>query len=95
MDGLVQDPNEGKAEAVRPGRLVDAFRYFYPDRPKAFTVSATALDLPLAPGSDAKPICFLKCWNTVTGARQTNYGTRIDYVLVDPGLLDESIVSCE
>ncbi|CAH0477822.1 unnamed protein product [Peronospora belbahrii] len=23
------------------------------------------------------------CWNTLTGARQTNYGTRIDYILVD------------
>ncbi|CAI5733058.1 unnamed protein product [Peronospora destructor] len=23
------------------------------------------------------------CWSTVTGARQTNYGTRIDYILVD------------
>lgn len=44
--------------------------------------------------SDAKPNC-MKCWNTVTGARQTNYGTRIDYVLVDPGLMDESIVSCK
>uniref|UniRef100_A0AAV1UG40 DNA-(apurinic or apyrimidinic site) endonuclease n=1 Tax=Peronospora matthiolae TaxID=2874970 RepID=A0AAV1UG40_9STRA len=27
------------------------------------------------------------CWNTVTGARQTNYGTRIDYILVDPVFL--------
>ncbi|KAI0272375.1 Endonuclease/exonuclease/phosphatase [Gloeopeniophorella convolvens] len=27
------------------------------------------------------------CWNTKIGARETNYGTRIDYVLVTPGLL--------
>ncbi|BHF66743.1 DNA-(apurinic or apyrimidinic site) lyase 2 [Sparganum proliferum] len=26
------------------------------------------------------------CWNTRTGARQTNYGTRIDYILCDTGL---------
>eukprot|EP00644_Phytophthora_capsici_P004218 jgi/Phyca11/109958/e_gw1.17.253.1 len=33
------------------------------------------------------------CWNTQTGARQTNYGTRIDYILVDSTFL-ESISSC-
>ncbi|KAK1939312.1 DNA-(apurinic or apyrimidinic site) lyase 2 [Phytophthora citrophthora] len=33
------------------------------------------------------------CWNTQTGARQTNYGTRIDYILVDPTFLG-SISSC-
>ncbi|KAH9066513.1 Endonuclease/exonuclease/phosphatase [Lactarius vividus] len=27
------------------------------------------------------------CWNTKLSARETNYGTRIDYVLVTPGLL--------
>ncbi|KAH9992710.1 Endonuclease/exonuclease/phosphatase [Russula compacta] len=27
------------------------------------------------------------CWNTKIGARETNYGTRIDYILVTPGLL--------
>ncbi|KAI0314600.1 Endonuclease/exonuclease/phosphatase [Amylostereum chailletii] len=27
------------------------------------------------------------CWNTKIGARETNYGTRIDYFLVTPGLL--------
>ncbi|TMW63426.1 hypothetical protein Poli38472_002367 [Pythium oligandrum] len=35
------------------------------------------------------------CWNMVTAARQTNYGTRIDYILVDPELMDDSVVSCE
>ncbi|VDO06986.1 unnamed protein product [Rodentolepis nana] len=28
------------------------------------------------------------CWNTKTGARQTNYGTRIDYILFDKSLVD-------
>ncbi|KAH9990580.1 Endonuclease/exonuclease/phosphatase [Russula vinacea] len=27
------------------------------------------------------------CWNTKISARETNYGTRIDYVLVTPGLI--------
>ncbi|KAI0060652.1 DNase I-like protein [Artomyces pyxidatus] len=27
------------------------------------------------------------CWNTKISARETNYGTRIDYILVTPGLL--------
>ncbi|EGZ23668.1 hypothetical protein PHYSODRAFT_481346 [Phytophthora sojae] len=33
------------------------------------------------------------CWNTQTGARQTNYGTRIDYILVDPAFL-QSVTAC-
>ncbi|POM60668.1 Exodeoxyribonuclease III [Phytophthora palmivora] len=33
------------------------------------------------------------CWNTLTGARQTNYGTRIDYILVDPAFV-ECVSSC-
>ncbi|KAF5361958.1 hypothetical protein D9756_002784 [Leucocoprinus leucothites] len=27
------------------------------------------------------------CWNTKISARETNYGTRIDYILITPGLL--------
>ncbi|KAG4057747.1 hypothetical protein PC123_g7245 [Phytophthora cactorum] len=33
------------------------------------------------------------CWNTQTGARQTNYGARIDYILVDPTFV-ECVSSC-
>ncbi|CAI5723750.1 unnamed protein product [Hyaloperonospora brassicae] len=33
------------------------------------------------------------CWNTVTGARRTNYGTRIDYIFVDPVFLT-CVTSC-
>ncbi|XP_078597869.1 DNA-(apurinic or apyrimidinic site) endonuclease 2-like [Branchiostoma floridae x Branchiostoma japonicum] len=29
------------------------------------------------------------CWSTVTGARQTNYGTRIDYILANRALLNQ------
>lgn len=34
------------------------------------------------------------CWNTLTGARQTNYGTRIDYILSSKPFLP-FITSCE
>nr|CCA15278.1 DNA(apurinic or apyrimidinic site) lyase putative [Albugo laibachii Nc14] len=33
------------------------------------------------------------CWNTATMARKNNYGTRIDYILVDEKLQD-SVLSC-
>jgi len=47
------------------GPMVDLFRNFYPDQPRAYT-----------------------CWDTRTNARETNYGTRIDYVLADKALVD-------
>ncbi|KAJ7919465.1 DNase I-like protein [Mycena leptocephala] len=31
--------------------------------------------------------CMYTCWNTKISARESNYGTRIDYILVTPGLL--------
>ena len=31
------------------------------------------------------------CWNTLTGARKTNFGTRLDYVLVSRALLDDVV----
>ncbi|KAF1324653.1 Exodeoxyribonuclease iii, partial [Globisporangium splendens] len=34
------------------------------------------------------------CWNMVTAARQTNYGTRIDYILVDPELMEDAVTDC-
>ncbi|XP_065067010.1 DNA-(apurinic or apyrimidinic site) endonuclease 2-like [Rhopilema esculentum] len=35
------------------------------------------------------------CWSTVTGARKTNYGTRIDYILVNKEFLMKYAVSCD
>ncbi|DAZ93116.1 TPA: hypothetical protein N0F65_012822 [Lagenidium giganteum] len=32
------------------------------------------------------------CWNTVTSARETNYGTRIDYILIDPALMEDFVM---
>ncbi|XP_038061270.1 DNA-(apurinic or apyrimidinic site) endonuclease 2-like isoform X2 [Patiria miniata] len=35
------------------------------------------------------------CWSTMTGARQTNYGTRIDYIFANMGLFEKMIASCD
>ncbi|XP_043944997.1 DNA-(apurinic or apyrimidinic site) endonuclease 2 [Protopterus annectens] len=32
------------------------------------------------------------CWSTATGARQTNYGTRIDYIFADPCLVEKAFI---
>ncbi|XP_013417725.1 DNA-(apurinic or apyrimidinic site) lyase 2-like [Lingula anatina] len=34
------------------------------------------------------------CWNTSTGARQTNYGTRIDYILASADLCEGLVKDC-
>ena len=34
------------------------------------------------------------CWSTVTGARATNYGTRIDYIFADETLARNGFVNC-
>lgn len=35
------------------------------------------------------------CWSTVTGARQTNYGTRIDYIFADCQLAKDQFVAAD
>lgn len=35
------------------------------------------------------------CWSTLTGARQTNYGTRIDYIFADHRLASEHFVGAD
>ncbi|KAG7269898.1 hypothetical protein CRUP_032903 [Coryphaenoides rupestris] len=35
------------------------------------------------------------CWNTMTGARQTNYGTRIDYIFADVPLAREQFSAAD
>uniref|UniRef100_A0A3P9HFW6 DNA-(apurinic or apyrimidinic site) endonuclease n=1 Tax=Oryzias latipes TaxID=8090 RepID=A0A3P9HFW6_ORYLA len=35
------------------------------------------------------------CWSTLTGARQTNYGTRIDYIFADCKLAEEQFVATD
>ena len=35
------------------------------------------------------------CWNTMVGARETNYGTRIDYILANKDLATAEFTDCE
>ncbi|KAL6458830.1 hypothetical protein MHYP_G00323020 [Metynnis hypsauchen] len=35
------------------------------------------------------------CWSTLTGARQTNYGTRIDYIFGSRSLVEKSFLSAD
>lgn len=35
------------------------------------------------------------CWNTVTGARENNYGTRIDYIIAGAKFAGESLEDCD
>lgn len=35
------------------------------------------------------------CWNAQTGARKTNFGTRIDYILANKEFVDSCIVDCD
>ncbi|TRY89910.1 hypothetical protein DNTS_020504 [Danionella cerebrum] len=35
------------------------------------------------------------CWSTMTGARQTNYGTRIDYIFTDHSLLETYAIAVD
>ncbi|XP_784420.3 DNA-(apurinic or apyrimidinic site) lyase 2 isoform X2 [Strongylocentrotus purpuratus] len=35
------------------------------------------------------------CWSTLTGARQTNYGTRIDYIIVNERLCVDELTECD
>uniref|UniRef100_A0A3Q0RR56 DNA-(apurinic or apyrimidinic site) endonuclease n=1 Tax=Amphilophus citrinellus TaxID=61819 RepID=A0A3Q0RR56_AMPCI len=40
-------------------------------------------------------ISAFTCWSTLTGARQTNYGTRIDYIFADCQLAKEQFVAAD
>ncbi|CAN0540869.1 unnamed protein product, partial [Ectocarpus sp. 12 AP-2014] len=35
------------------------------------------------------------CWNTQTGARDNNYGTRIDYIIAGTDLADRALRACD
>lgn len=35
------------------------------------------------------------CWNTKISARETNFGTRIDYIVADSKLVQEGLISCD
>lgn len=60
----MDQPTSSRDENMTSFKLIDSFRYFYPNVENAFT-----------------------CWNTKINARSTNYGSRIDYILVDRELI--------
>ncbi|XP_061666014.1 DNA-(apurinic or apyrimidinic site) lyase 2 [Syngnathoides biaculeatus] len=39
--------------------------------------------------------CAFTCWSTLTGARRTNYGTRIDYIFADGQLAEEQFAAAD
>ena len=68
-DGDATDDNKNDTERHQ---FVDSFRYFHPNREKAYT-----------------------CWRTLTGARATNFGTRIDYIFGDVDLVKTHFLDCD
>ena len=63
------------------GCMTDAIRTFWPDRKGMYTCKTQDTDHFLS------FICFVTGWNTKISARETNYGTRVDYILVTPGMV--------
>jgi AP endonuclease 2 len=72
------------------GPLIDVVRMFWPDRKGMYTCTFFSPPVCLERVVDGDGLLTRlhgPGWNTKIGARETNYGTRIDYVLVTPGLL--------
>ena len=63
--------------------MVDIVRKFWPDRKGMYTCKPLSLSFKGFP-TDMSPELG---WNTKLSARETNYGTRIDFILVTPGLV--------
>ena len=79
------------------GSMVDTFRHFHPDEKNGRAPSRTEnLVFGRVQGNGASHTrrdggrvdgAAYTCWETITNARETNYGTRIDYVLASRGLV--------
>ncbi|KAF8488880.1 Endonuclease/exonuclease/phosphatase [Russula emetica] len=75
------------------GPLIDVLKRFWPDRKGMFTCTCHISTCCDSSGTykyhGMVPLVrFIHSgWNTKVSARETNYGTRIDYVLVTPGLM--------
>jgi AP endonuclease-2 len=70
-------------EEGNKGTLVDVVRRFWPDRKGMYTCAFISIEFLY---SHPRTI-WTSGWNTKISARESNYGTRIDYILVTPGLL--------
>jgi AP endonuclease-2 len=64
------------------GPMIDVVRRFWPERRGMYTCTFATSHL-----FTNSTEFFVSGWNTKLSARETNYGTRIDYILVTPGLI--------
>lgn len=62
------------------GCLVDIVRKFWPDRRGMYTCEYVLHRV-------LSRLIFFIGWNTKISARESNYGTRIDFILITPGLI--------
>lgn len=74
---LAHEDSEGAAHG---GPMVDIVRRFWPDRRGMYTCKWLCVGLNLEAHSATG-------WNTKISARESNYGTRIDYILITKGLV--------
>lgn len=65
------------------GSMIDVVRTYWPNRKGMFTCEWICFLISLS----LIPNFRYVGWNTKIQARETNYGTRVDYILVTPGLL--------
>lgn len=63
--------------------MVDIVRKFWPDRKGMYTCKPLSFPFKGFPTNMSPELG----WNTKISARETNYGTRIDFILVTPGLV--------
>jgi AP endonuclease 2 len=82
MRDLLVDEAEGRRAK---GYVVDITRRLHPDRKGMYT--CTWRDAFLSLSSSHFWFIIRTGWNTKISARDSNYGTRIDYILITPGLL--------
>jgi len=76
-DWLIRD------DGHRGGSMVDIVRKFWPDRKGMYTCAPTSLSSSIFRTDNFPDVG----WNTKISARESNYGTRIDFILVTPGLV--------
>lgn len=73
-----------ESEDGSKGYMIDIVRRFWPERKGMYTCGSCL--------NSSLPTCFVCSffgigWNTKISARDSNYGTRIDYILITHGLL--------
>ncbi|XP_073675452.1 DNA-(apurinic or apyrimidinic site) endonuclease 2 [Garra rufa] len=79
----------GKAEKAQNGNTEDELQEIFPKSPSGgkFVDSFRRFH--------PKRSNAFTCWSTLTGARQTNYGTRIDYIFADCCLVESAFIGVD